>query len=98
VSDSDPMTMIVAHLNRIEKKVDRLDERLDSSEKIQVRHTASLEEHMKRSDLLEANHELLRATTDPVVSAYTVAWGICKVILGISAIAVIAQAIYEIRK
>lgn len=40
-------------LERIEKKVDKLDERLDHITIQLTRNTDSLEEHMKRSDHLE---------------------------------------------
>lgn len=39
---------------KLEDKLDRLDSRLDNVERIMERNTASLQEHMKRSDLLEA--------------------------------------------
>lgn len=51
------MKMVVAHLDRIEKKVDKLDERLDSAEKVAIKQEINLAEHMKRSDLLEKKLE-----------------------------------------
>lgn len=81
-NDYVPASLIIDQLNRIEKKVDLLDTRLDASEKIQERHEANLVEHMKRSDYLEKHHEILKGSVRPVLSAYTVAWGICKIIAG----------------
>ena len=47
------MNLVVAHLERIESKVDKLDDRLDTSEKVQVKQEANLAEHMRRTALLE---------------------------------------------
>jgi endonuclease III len=38
---------------RLYKQLDRIEERLDGSEKILERNTLSLEEHIKRTNLLE---------------------------------------------
>lgn len=40
-------------MEKLENKVDKLDERLDGISIVLERNTASLEEHMKRSDMLE---------------------------------------------
>ncbi len=83
-SQNDAMTLIVAHLSRIEDKVDFIDTRLDSFERIQVKQEANLAEHMKRSDFLEKHHDILKIQIKPILNVYTVAWGICKIVAGAS--------------
>jgi hypothetical protein len=80
---NNEMSLIISHLERIEKKVDVIDVRLGSSERIQVKQEANLAEHMKRSDYLEKHHEILRNSIRPVLRAYTVAWGICRIGVGV---------------
>jgi hypothetical protein len=76
----DIMKLLVAHLDRIENKVDKLDERLDSSEKVAIKQESNLEIHMKRSDLLEKSQEDLRTSVKPILKAYLIAWGLIKII------------------
>lgn len=75
--------LVVQHLERIEKKVDKLDERLNSSEKIAIKQEANLEAHMKRSDFLELSQEDLKNAVKPIVKIYTIMWGVGKIIAGI---------------
>lgn len=44
-------------LKRLEAKIDKLDDRLDTVDKTLVLQEANLREHMKRSDLLEKKLE-----------------------------------------
>lgn len=83
-SNDEVMKMVVAHLDRIESKVDRLDTRLDSSEKVAIKQEANLEAHMRRSDLLEQSQGELKEAVKPILKAYTVAWGITKIFLAVS--------------
>lgn len=46
-----------ALIKRLEAKVDKLDDRLDSVDKTLILQEANLKEHMKRSDLLEKKLE-----------------------------------------
>ena len=71
-------------MNRILDKLDKLDDRLVGIDKTLVKQEENLEEHMKRSDLLEFNHDLLKSEMKPLITAYTVAWGVCKLVLGSS--------------
>lgn len=99
VSDHrEVLTLVVNQLDRIEKKVDLIDARLDDHEKIQIKQEANLREHMKRSDYLEKHHEILKGSVDPVVSAYTVAWGICKIVLGLSILFGVFEFIRDLQK
>ena len=74
------MKLVQQQLNRIELKVDKLDERLDSSEKVAIKQEHNLELHMKRSDLLEQSQTDLKEAVKPILKVYTVAWGICKIV------------------
>lgn len=48
-------------LNRIIDKLDKLDERLDAVDTTLVRNTASLEEHVRRTNLLEQDMRPIKA-------------------------------------
>lgn len=76
------MKLVVTQLQRIEGKVDKLDERMDSAEKVAIKQEANLELHMKRSDLLEQSQSKLEDYVKPILKAYTVAWGIVKIVGG----------------
>jgi len=54
--------------SRFETKLDKLDERLDSMDKVMERNTASLELHMKRSDANEAAIEEVKKAMSPVIT------------------------------
>ena len=69
--------MIISHLNRIETKVDKVDERLDSVERSQSLQAAHLEDYRSRAD---HTNIIIR----PIVRDHTIAWGLSKIILGIS--------------
>lgn len=51
---------ILTALSKYENKIDRISDRLDSIEKIQVKQEANIGEHMRRTDLAEENTSLLR--------------------------------------
>ena len=55
-----------SQLDRIESKVDVLDSRLDSVEKVQVKQEENLGEHMRRTALLEAAHASVQAEIKPL--------------------------------
>lgn len=50
-----------SQLNRVEVKIDKLDDRLDGVEKILVLQESNLREHMRRSDALQKMIEDERA-------------------------------------
>lgn len=52
--------MILQALSKFESKIDKLDERLDSIEKVQIKQEANIEHHVKRTDLAEENTAILR--------------------------------------
>jgi len=90
------MKLVQAQLSRIEQKVDKLDERLDSSEKVAIKQEHNLELHMKRSDLLEKSQDTLEEAVKPILKIYTVAWGICKIVLGIAVVVGIITGISKL--
>ena len=79
-SDVEVMKMLKDQLDRMETKIDKLDERLDSAEKVAIKQEANLEAHMKRSDLLEQSQGDLKEAVKPIIKVYTIAWGICKIV------------------
>lgn len=62
-------------MDRVLDKLDRLDERLDSMSNTQVRQAASLDEHMRRTEILEnemkpiKNHVALTSAVAKIVAA-----------------------------
>jgi len=68
-------TMLSAQLARIETKLDKLDERLDASDRMQT-------EHMGKFVQLEKRQFDLNEDVRPLLKSYTVAWGISKITLG----------------
>jgi hypothetical protein len=54
--------LVVTTLSRIDEKLDKVDSRLDEHSTIMVRQQAILEEHMRRSDLLEKKIDKETAT------------------------------------
>lgn len=95
-NNEDVMKLVIGHLDRIEKKVDRLDDRLDSQKEILIVQEANLAEHMRRSDLLEANQDALKTSVDPLLKLHTVAWGIVKIVGAIGACVGIVVGILKI--
>lgn len=80
------LKLIVTHLDRIESKVDKLDDRLDSSEKVQIKHEANLAEHMRRSEMLERSQKDLESVVKPVLKAYTITFGLVKLIVAVGTV------------
>ena len=57
---------ILKALEKFDNKIDKLDHRLDAVEKILVKQEANIEHHVKRTDVAEANLELLRQDVKPI--------------------------------
>jgi uncharacterized protein YdcH (DUF465 family) len=80
VNDKDLMKRIFDKLDQLDSKVDtkfdRVEERLDSLDQTMTRNTSSLQEHMRRTELLEKAQEEMK----PIKTVYTVAWGLVKVV------------------
>ena len=94
--NKDVLDLVVNHLERIEGKVDKLDERLDSAEKIAIKQEHNLEEHMKRSDLLEQSQNALQEAVKPILKIYTVAWGICKIVAATALVVTLVSGILRL--
>lgn len=92
-SNEDVMNIVVVQLQRIESKVDKLDERMDTAEKIAIKQECNLEEHMRRSDLLEQSQNELKEYVKPILKIYTVAWGICKIIAATALVVTLVSGI-----
>jgi chromosome segregation ATPase len=87
------MSGIEGHLARIEAKLDRQDERLDRIEVLQARHTASLEDHMRRTEAAESQLLLVEDTLKPLKLHVAVTGALAKV-LGVAGTCVaIAKAL-----
>ena len=94
--DRDVLNIVVDSLQKIDSKLDRLDERLDSAEKVAIKQEHNLELHMKRSDLLEKSQNELKEYVKPILKAYTVLWGITKIVGSISVLVGIATGIVNL--
>lgn len=79
MSDKDP-------IHRVLDKLDKIDDRLSHIDKILVKQEVNLQEHMRRSDLLEHSQDKLEEAILPLLKIHTVAWGIAKIV---SAVAVV---------
>lgn len=83
-------------LERMEAKIDRMDDRLGAIDRGQERHSAILEEHQRRSIALEEQVEILRGEIEPI-KASALAWGyLGKVIAGLGAVAGIVTAVMKL--
>ena len=78
------MSLVIAHLDRIEAKVDKVQDQVLRLNEVSIKQEANLAEHMRRTDLLEASQDDLKDVVKPLLKVYTVAWGLCKIGLGVS--------------
>lgn len=83
-------------LGEIETKVDKLDERLDSIEKVLIKQELNLEIHIKRTNLLEESVGLLRQDLRPVERHVDYVHGALKFIGIISVVVGIFAAVKEL--
>lgn len=74
-------------LSAIDKKIDRIDNKLEKMEVIQDKQEANLAEHLYRTELAEENIEMLRGDIKPLEKhAYMINGGL-KVLGAVSLIA-----------
>jgi len=71
-------------LEAIENKVDKLDERLDSIEKVLIKQELNIDIHIKRTNLLEESVSLLREDLRPLERHVDYIHGALKMIGGIA--------------
>lgn len=57
---------VLKALEKFESKIDKLDIRMDSMERVLIKQEANIEYHVKRTDVAEANLDLLRNDLKPV--------------------------------
>lgn len=62
----DDFTWLKKAIDKIETKVDRLDQRLDSLDTTSIKQAKDLESHIYRTELAEENIALLREQVTPV--------------------------------
>lgn len=65
---------------RILDKLDKIDDRLNDIDKTLVKNTASLEEHMRRTDLLEKAQSDLQIQIKPLMNVHTTVITIAKIV------------------
>lgn len=53
-------------MKEVLNKLDKLDDRLDSVDRTLVKQEANLAEHMRRTEILESQHEKLYVELEPV--------------------------------
>jgi hypothetical protein len=58
--------MILQALSKFEQRFDKVDSRLDSIEKVQIKQEANLGEHIRRTELAEENLVILRNDFKPI--------------------------------
>lgn len=78
-------------LDRIEGKLDKLDERQDRMELTLQHQTDQLGEHMRRTDLLETEQEAIRADMKPLTNA-VVAWAVAGKVISVAGVLVAVAA------
>jgi len=84
-------------LINIDKKIDKLDTRLDKVDVTLVKQEANLEEHMRRTDLLEKQHHSFLEELKPIKSHVDQLRGVIK-FLGIgAALAAIISAVFNLK-
>lgn len=83
-------------LNKLEAKIDALDEHLGSIDITLVKQEASLSEHMKRSDSLEKMVNLLQSELKPIEKHVHAVDGVLKFLGALSILVGIAAAVKSI--
>lgn len=81
-SETKLMDLIIHKLNALEESLVSLDKNLDSIDKTLIKQEASLEEHIKRTAILESKLEPVEAHVNKVNGAF-VLLGVLSTILGI---------------
>lgn len=82
--------------DRLEQKLDRLDERMDSMSKTLVEQAGDLREHIRRTELLEAAHAELRAEIRPLTRAHFMWSGVGKALAILATAAGVAEGVIRL--
>ena len=83
-------------MQELMKKIDKLDDRLDSIDKTLVKQAASLDEHIRRTNLLEDEMRGLKIEMKPVEEHVQQVKGAAKFIALISVLTSIALILTQI--
>lgn len=67
-------------LARIEQKVEKIDDHLASMDKTLVKQEANLEEHMRRTELLEEQHKHFETELEPINAHVNQVKGVIKLL------------------
>jgi hypothetical protein len=73
-------------IDKLDVKVDRLDQRLDEMKELHMKNTSSLDEHILRTEINEENIALLREEIKPIQNHVIMIHGVLKVIGTLSTI------------
>jgi hypothetical protein len=85
--------------DEILKKLDKLDDRLDSMDKTLVKQEANLAEHMRRTEVLEESVEYIRKSElKPIQNHVVMVEGVIKFIGFLSVVLGIIQVVIKFTK
>lgn len=90
------LQLILDEVRSIRSKVEKSDERLDSIDITLVRQEANLQEHMKRSDLLERRAERIETDIKPLEKHMLMVNGALKFLGIFGTIVAILVGLFEI--
>lgn len=83
-------------LDKLDAKVDKLDQRLDTMRDIHYKNSESLQEHILRTELNEENIALLREEMKPLSKDVQRVHGALKLIGGLALLAGLGESIIKI--
>ncbi len=86
------LDLIIKTLEKLDKTTESMDERLDKIDLTLVRNTASLEEHVKRTNALE---DRIKTEVEPAIKFYNGFIFLGKVIGILALVVTIAGGIFE---
>ncbi len=86
-TEAELMKLVLDRIDRLddklEAKLNKVEDRLDTMDKTMIKQESNLEAHMRRSDLLENSQNDLKEAVKPLLKVYVVAWGITKIVSGL---------------
>ena len=94
----DILKVIIDKVDKLDNKIDIIAEDIVTLKVTSVKHNETLVYHVKRSDLNEANIELLRKEVEPLKAHVNQVSGILKFLGGFAAIGSALAAIFKLLK
>lgn len=82
-SNDEVMKLVLSKLDKLDEKVDKTNDRLNSMDKTLVKQEENLKEHMRRTDLLEGDLKPIKKHVAVMNGAFKVL-GICGTIVAIA--------------